>query len=112
MFCKKSPCKNCPYRKDAPQRHWHKDEFEKLMKEENTLLGTVYGCHKKDGNVCIGWLMNQDKNNLPSMKLRLSLSKHEVDRTYMDALKCKSELFGSVEEMVSYNYPELLHKTN
>lgn len=57
-FGKKSPCNTCPYRKDVTQQHWHKEEFEKLLTNENDFMGKVYGCHKKDGNVCVGWLMD------------------------------------------------------
>jgi hypothetical protein len=105
-FEKKSPCNNCPYRKDAPLRHWSIEEFKDLIANENTQFGTVYHCHKKDESVCVGWLMNQDENNFPSIALRLSLMQNKVSREYLDALKCKSERYKSVREMCKTNYPE------
>lgn len=106
-YCKTSPCNNCPYRKDAPLRHWSIQEFIDLLNKEKDYFGSVYGCHKKDDSVCIGWLMNQDKRNIPSISLRLSLSKNKVTREYLDKLNCKSKLYDTVEEMCYANYPEL-----
>lgn len=102
-----SPCKSCPYRKDAKLQHWHKAEFENLMQMDKDFMGTVYGCHKNDGTVCKGWLMNQDKRNFPSIALRIALSKQGISREYLDSLKCKSEMFDTVEEMALANYPSI-----
>jgi len=103
-----SPCKNCPYRADAPTAHWHKEHFEKLLEDSESNMCPVYGCHKANGHVCVGWLMDQDKNHLPSIPLRLSLSKQNVHFSYLDSLKCKSPLYSSVREMIAANFPELL----
>lgn len=102
-----SPCTTCPYRKDAKLRHWHKKEFETLMKSEKDYFGTVYACHKKNGSVCIGWLIMQDKNNLPSIALRIKLSTSKTTREYLDSLNCESEMFETTEEMIYENYHEL-----
>lgn len=107
-YSRTSPCNNCPYRKDAPLQMWDKHEFDKLLANEKTTdpLGCpVYGCHKADGHVCIGWLMNQDKRYFPSILLRMSLSSNKVGREYLDKLHSKSEMYGSVEEMCEANYP-------
>lgn len=101
----KTPCANCPYRKDAPLAHWSVDEFIDLQNSENDYMGKVYGCHKKNGSTCIGWLMNQDKRNMPSIALRISLIKNNVKRKYLDSLYCKSEMFETVKEMINANYP-------
>jgi hypothetical protein len=106
-FTKKTPCKNCPYRKDAPLALWSIKEFIDLLKNERSQFGAVYGCHKKDGCVCVGWLMNQDENRMPSIALRFMLSKQGITRKYLDALKCKSERFKTIEEMIVANYPKL-----
>lgn len=108
----KTPCKNCPYRKDAPLQLWHKEEFKKLLESDNDTMGTFYGCHKNNGSVCVGWLMMQDKNRIPSIVLRISLSKHNITRKYMDALHCKTEMFETTEEMVMANFPELIINNN
>lgn len=106
-YCKTKPCNNCPYRKDAPLRHWDVKEFTNLLEKDSDIMGALFGCHKKDGNVCVGWLMNQDKRNLPSIALRISLSKNNITVEYLDSLKSDSEMYGSVKEMILANYPEL-----
>lgn len=107
-FDKKQPCQNCPYRKDAPIAHWHISEFAQLLESEKSQFGTVYGCHKGDGQICVGWLMNQNKRRLPSIALRMALIKHNINSNHFSSLQCNSEMFHTVEEMVEANYPELL----
>lgn len=106
-YNRKSPCNNCPYRKDAPLKHWAKEEFIDLSKKDSDEIGSVYACHKKDGHVCVGWLMNQDQRGLPSLALRMDLSRQEVNRKYLDALHSKSQMYGSISEMCINNYPEV-----
>ena len=107
QYCKLSPCNNCPYRKDAPLRHWSIEEFRDLLQREATQMGAVYGCHKKDGKVCTGWLINQDKQGFPSISLRLSLTRNNVTRDLLDKLHCKAPMFDTVQEMAETNYEEL-----
>jgi hypothetical protein len=52
-----TPCKSCPYRKDAVLRLWAKEEFERLLESDSDYFGVTYGCHKKNGSICVGWLM-------------------------------------------------------
>lgn len=104
------PCNNCPYRTDAPLRHWDKAEFEDLLESENDSLGTVYGCHKNNGSVCIGWLMKQDENGFPSIMLRIFMSRNNITRKYMDSLSSPSPLYSNVTEMVKANFPSILKK--
>lgn len=101
------PCNTCPYRMDVPLRHWSIEEFRKLLDNDQSQIGVVYRCHKKNGSACIGWLMNQEKNNFPSLALRISLIKHDVNRSYLDKLHCKAPMFETVKEMCQANYPEL-----
>lgn len=112
LFECKSPCRNCPYRRDAPVAHWAKEEFEKVIEAEKSELGKVFGCHKNNGSICVGFLMNQDTRGFPSIALRLALSKHAVDRNYLDELKCKSDMYDSIEEMCRANFSELTEKIN
>lgn len=105
-FKKKSPCKNCPYRIDAPLKLWRVEEFKDLAAKDQSQFGAVYGCHKKDDSVCIGWLMDQDKRHFPSIQLRLVLSQKEINRTYLDALKSPSPLYKNIATMCKANYPE------
>lgn len=111
-YCKKSPCENCPYRKDAPLKLWHKEEFAKLLETEAEQFAPIYYCHKKDGHICVGYLMMQDKNYFPNINLRLSLSKNNVTRDYLDKLLCKLPLYKTTKEMIRANFPELLKKRN
>lgn len=106
-YYKKSPCNNCPYRVDAPLQLWHREEFEKLAAEETNNFGAIYQCHKKDRHVCVGWLMKQDEHNFPNINLRLSLSKNNITRKYLDALHCNVELYESVADMIKANYPKI-----
>lgn len=106
IYDKKGPCNTCPYRVDVPLRYWDIGEFKDLMISERDFFGKVYGCHKNDGRVCVGWLMDQDKRGFPSIALRMSLSNNNINRTYLDGLTCKSPLYESVEQMCEANYPE------
>jgi hypothetical protein len=107
QYCKKQPCSRCPYRKDVKLAHWNVEEYKDLLKNENSMLGAVYGCHKKDGTVCTGWIMNQDKNRFPSIMLRISLTKNNITREFLDSLTCPVEMYDTVQEMAKSNYPEL-----
>jgi hypothetical protein len=109
-YYKKSPCNNCPYRTDAPLKLWHKSEYEKLLASENSQCGSIYLCHKKDGHVCVGWLMKQDEQNFPSIMLRISLSKNNVTREYLDSLNCNAPLYKDVRAMIKANFPNVLRK--
>lgn len=103
-----SPCNNCPYRKDAPLKLWHKSEYVKLLKMESDQMGTVYDCHKKNGTVCVGWLMKQRDSNYPSIMLRMLLSKFQIGYEYLEKLSSPSKLYRTVQSMVRANYPNLL----
>lgn len=107
LYSEKSPCKTCPYRRDAKIALWSIEEFKDLLKNDRDFLGGVYLCHKKDGSICVGFLMNQDERGFPCIALRMSLSSHNVDREFLDALHCDAERFESIEEMCVANFPEL-----
>lgn len=109
-FVKKSPCPDCPYRKDAPLRKWHIAEFINLSDEDKKQFGKVFGCHKKDEHICVGYLMNQDERRFPNLNLRILLSKNNVTREYFDKLKSPCPVFDSIKEMIIANYPEIKKK--
>ena len=114
-FNQTHPCKDCPYRKDAPLKHWHKDHFKEVLEgiqseKQGGLCGKAFGCHKNDGEVCRGFLMDQLKNNLPSIKLRLAISRGNVKSGYLDSVCSKVEMYKSAIDMVKANFPELLKK--
>lgn len=110
QYCKKSPCSSCPYRMDAPLAHWSKDHFQQLLEEDKDILGKIYGCHQKDGKLCTGWLMDQDKRDFPNLNLRLDLINKGITRKFLDSLKCESDLYESIEAMVEANFPEILEE--
>lgn len=103
-----SPCTTCPYRKDVKLKTWDKAEFKDLLANDQTQMGTVYACHKKDGHVCVGWLMDQYKRGLPSIMLRLSLLKNKVNIEYSNSLNCDADMYKSIRDMIRANYPQLL----
>lgn len=57
-YDRSEPCKQCPYRKDAPLAKWSAEEFSALLATECDELGAVYGCHNADGNLCAGWALD------------------------------------------------------
>lgn len=105
----REPCGSCPYRKDAPLRLWHPSEFDNLLEQDaDPIQGRAFGCHatiKNDStSVCAGWLLDQKRRGLPSIRLRMALMQSE------DAQRCLEkvsdggyELYGSIEEMVAAN---------
>lgn len=109
-FCKSQPCSNCPYRKDAPLKHWDKAEFADLLSKDKDMMGASYGCHKNDGTLCTGFVINQDKRGMPSIRLRIELSQLGVRVADLDKLSCKSEMFETIEDMAHANYPRSFKK--
>ena len=98
-YIKKSPCKNCPYRTDAPLQLWSVEEFKDLINNDNDWFGKVYHCHKNDDSVCRGWLINQDRRNFPSLALRISLMKNNISRIYLDRLYSPVKMYSTIQEM-------------
>lgn len=100
-----TPCKSCPYRKDAKIAFWSIDEFENLLQKEDDYFGAAYMCHQKNGSICVGFLMNQLDRGTPSIALRLAMIQNKVGKEYFDSLHCESEMFETVEEMCEANFP-------
>jgi hypothetical protein len=105
-FSELQPCGNCPYRRDAPLQYWDVKEFGDLCNNDRDKVGKVYGCHKADGSVCRGWLLDQRKRDYPSLALRVTLSNNKVSPEYLSGLNSPSPLFYSISEMCSTNYPD------
>lgn len=104
------PCENCPYRKDAPRKLWHRSEFEGVLSAERERLGKIYNCHKHstlpihERGLCAGWLLDQKKRNFPSISLRIMLirepsARDAVARVSSGGLK----LFRTVQAMCRAN---------
>lgn len=106
----RSPCSDCPYRKDSELKKWHPSEFEGVLRSEEMPLGSVFACHKhaalpeQERGMCAGWLLDQKKRGLPSIALRLMLMNQPEAVEALKKVKRKGlELFESVEEMCEAN---------
>jgi hypothetical protein len=104
------PCENCPYRKDAPRRLWHRSEFEDVLEAEGTQFGKVYNCHKhapldeSARGFCAGWLLDQKKRGCPSIALRLALMRDKDGVAALEAVHATGlEMFTSVKAMCRAN---------
>lgn len=106
----KQPCNNCPYRKDAPLKLWSPDEFAQLLENDAAIFGNVYGCHKNNGSICVGYLIDQDRRRFPNINLRMMLSRLQIDRKYLDQLKSPAPMYSSIKEMISANFKHLIKK--
>jgi len=103
-FSGKSPCKDCPYRTDAPLAKWDKTHFDDLLASEGDYMGKIYKCHKNNGSACKGWLMNQWAHGLPSIALRIEMIKQKPPSAYMASLSCKVKLYPNVQAMCDANF--------
>lgn len=104
------PCENCPYRKDAPRRLWHRSEFEGVLAAEQSEFGKVYSCHKQvvlateERGFCAGWLLDQKKRGLPSIALRLALMHEPNDAAVLKSVNSDGlEMFPTVKAMCRAN---------
>ena len=103
------PCANCPYRLDAPRRHWHREEFEKVLEAESSQFGSTFACHKHvvlpaaRRGVCAGWLLDQRRRGLPSIALRLLLIQDGLLRRALDKVAAVVPMFGSAKQMCRAN---------
>lgn len=108
LFDQREPCASCPYRTDAPPELWSQEEFLKLLRNDRTEMGTLYGCHeyrkrRHEAQVCVGWLLDQRARNVPSMMLRLTLMTNEQARACYNEAKSPVPLFPSIEQMCEAN---------
>lgn len=106
LFCGDHPCSSCPYRVDAKRQLWAVEEFERLLEKDRDLLGAIYRCHKNDGSICRGWLINQRERNFPSVALQINLGTKDISDDYIDGLYSPAPLFETIEAMIQANYPE------
>lgn len=109
----REPCACCPYRKDAPLRHWDKAEFVDLLAADaDPMGGAVYGCHNhaklppEERGPCVGWLIDQRERGVPSIKLRLKLTfgGKEAAEQFNEARAPEGvELYPSIKAMCRAN---------
>lgn len=67
----RAPCACCPYRRDAPLGKWHASHFIELAANDRNEFGPIYLCHCRDGNPCVGWVLDQRRRGLPNITLRI-----------------------------------------
>ncbi len=108
LWDSRKPCKSCPYRTDAPLNLWSDEEFQDLLDNERSQMGTTYGCHKfrkkhGDAQVCVGWLLNQRAHGVPSLILRMNLIRNDAALACYNEASSPVELYGSMEEMCAAN---------
>lgn len=109
-YDRREPCAQCPYRTDAPLAKWDATHFADLLKSDAAPygLGTGFACHNNDGNVCIGWALDQRDRGFPSNTLRLSMRFHpELAEQVLEATDGGHERYPSIRAMCDANFPGL-----
>ena len=110
------PCENCPYRIDAPRQYWSREEFRAVLDGEEGNVGVrageaapVWACHKqkdlptRERGPCAGWLLDQKKRGVPSIKLRLQLAFDPDTREAFERVSSDVAMFESTEAMCRAN---------
>lgn len=108
----REPCKSCPYRKDVPVETWHRTEFQNLLAmDSDPMYGGTFGCHKhrnepkEERRLCVGWFLDQQARNMPSIQLRL-LGMTGGDEAMVFSREASDgghELYTSIQEMCEAN---------
>lgn len=100
-----TPCPSCPYRRDARPEFWHPTEFVRLLANDaNSLEGGIYHCHQGRKLPPEGWLLDQKKRGLPSIKLRLLLLTNPESCELLETVHDGGlSLYDSIEEMCEAN---------
>ncbi len=82
----------------------------KVLAAEVDPIGTIFACHKhralpeSERGMCAGWLLDQRARNVPSIALRLALSKDLATATALERVTAASvELFRTVKAMCRAN---------
>lgn len=107
---RRAPCVSCPYRKDAKLAFWHADHFVKLLAHDGDPWSPLYHCHEDgkkpvgDRGLCVGWLIDQKRHNIPALLLRLKLMNDEALSIQIDAISGRGvRLFRTVAAMCREN---------
>jgi hypothetical protein len=105
----RKPCKDCPYRLDAPLGKWHADEFHNVLAAERDVIGKVFACHKhlalpvEHRGMCAGWLLDQKNRRVPSIALRMQLARQPVAAQALDQVHSTVPMFETSEQMCAAN---------
>lgn len=72
----KAPCGTCPYRRDVPAGIWNAEEYAKLPRYDGETAEQLFAggtalffCHRKDRNLCAGWVGCHDLDHLLAVRL-------------------------------------------
>lgn len=103
--CSSTPCGSCPYRTDVPVGVWHTSNFRSLLlSDRDPDNGNVFGCHLADGTICRGWLLDQKRRNLPSVRLRVVLATNPDAMDLLDRVQEGDHpCFDTIEAMCRAN---------
>lgn len=113
IWDQETPCATCPYRRDTKLQLWKEVEFTDLReKDAEPMSAPIYQCHSTakrpdaERRPCAGWLLDQQRRNIPSIQLRLKLIHSEEARQLLDRVNPgDAELYDSIQEMHETNYP-------
>lgn len=103
-FSLKSPCYNCPWRKDktvAPAEMFPKDRYESMQECVKQGLGKpIFACHntpEEKPKACAGYLIVEGAVNF---SVRIAIIQGRLN---LEELHCDDELYESYEEMAMAN---------
>ena len=98
---KHRPCKDCPWRRDAPTFHWHPRHFLSISKTCRGAGLQQMACHKSTGDepfLCAGWAAVEGMN---AIGLRIAALTGKFDPSALDVSGL--ELYSSFDEMLAAN---------
>jgi len=107
----KQPCKGCPFRRDTPIGIWDWGHYVELQEQDaDELNGSLFACHKyrllpqSERRPCAGWLLDQRRRRVPSIRLRLALiGKPEALALFEELRDGGFPLYSSLDEMCAAN---------
>lgn len=107
------PCTTCPYLRRSPLAIWDEAEFLNLKRQDaDPIRGRTFGCHsfrklpQAEHRVCVGWLLDQARRHMPSMRLRMELLANAEAMAAFARLSADGlEMYDSIHQMHLANYP-------
>jgi hypothetical protein len=101
---RRSPCSNCPYRRDVPSGIWAFEEYERLRdydRETASQPTAAFGCHSTPDKYCHGWAVVHSSRGHAYELLALRLRQVEV------TCRAAMPLFGSGGEAADHGQVEI-----
>lgn len=100
----RNPCKDCPWRIDAPAGHWHKDEFVNIARTCRGDGLRRMGCHNSSPDnpiICMGWVRVE---GFDSIGVRLACISGELNPADVNTTT-GPDLFNSIQDMIDAQRP-------